>query len=97
MSLEKDLLSHVFRIGKELAAEDGNGETEDEMAMAADQLREGLLVAAVRACNERGIALHQCQRPDPRERKWKTISPTPRKTKGRGETQKLREAGGRTR
>jgi hypothetical protein len=59
VNLEKDLLRHVFRFRNELPAQNRNREAKHESAMATNQFSESLLVAALGAEHELGIALHQ--------------------------------------
>jgi short-subunit dehydrogenase involved in D-alanine esterification of teichoic acids len=58
VNLEKHLLCHVFRFRNKLPAQNRNREAKHQSAIAANQLREGLLVAALRADHELGTALH---------------------------------------
>ena len=57
MDFEEDFLRDVLGFGNEFLAEDGDGETKHERAMARDQLREGLLVAALGAGYELGVGV----------------------------------------
>jgi hypothetical protein len=63
VNLEKYLLRHVFRLWNELLAQNRNREAKHESAMPTNQFRESLLVAALRAGHELGIALHQALTP----------------------------------
>jgi hypothetical protein len=58
VNLEKHLLRHVFRFRNKLPAQNRNREAKHQSAIAANQFREGLLVSALRAGHELGIALH---------------------------------------
>ncbi len=58
MNLHKYLLRHVFRFRNELPAQNRNCEAKDGSTMPANQFREGLLVAELRAGHKLGIALH---------------------------------------
>ena len=59
MNLEKYFLRHVFGFGNELLAQDRDREAKHEIAVAANQFRESLLVAGLRAGYELGIGLQQ--------------------------------------
>ena len=59
MNLEKNFLRHFFRFRNELPAQNGNREAENASTVATHQLAESLLVAALCAGHEFGIALHE--------------------------------------
>ena len=59
VNFEKYLLRYVFRFWNKLPAQNRNREAKHESAMSANQFSESLLVAALRAGDELGIALHQ--------------------------------------
>ena len=58
VNLEKHLLRHVFRFWNKLPAQNRNRYAKYRNAIAANQFREGWLVAALRSDHESGIALH---------------------------------------
>jgi len=58
VNLQKDLLRDILSFGNELLAENRNREAKDSVAVAANQFREGFLVAGLRASNELGVVVH---------------------------------------
>ena len=59
MNLEKNFLRHIFCFRNELAAQNRDRQAKHESTMPANQFRECMLVAALRASYELGIALLQ--------------------------------------
>lgn len=58
VDLQKNLLRNILSFRNELFAENRNGEAKDSVAVTANQLRKGFLVAALRAGNYFRVVVH---------------------------------------